>query len=285
MAINPDAVGRTYDAGSASWTSTDALLYAVGVGAGSPDPSAELAFTTENSHGVQQQVLPTFAVVVHGAGGGSPFSAVGEIELAAILHGSQKIVLHGPLPVEGKVTETGTISGVYDKGRNAVIETTAELRSADSGELLVETVSSIVVQGAGGFGGERGSTPPWSVPEREPDVTVRHVTRPEQALIYRLNGDRNPLHADPWFAAQAGLEKPILHGLCTYGFAGRALLQEVCGGDPAVFGSMEVRFAATVLPGDTLDTAIWHTDEGALFQTRVGDRVVLDRGTFTKRTP
>jgi acyl dehydratase len=288
--INPDAVGLTHDRGQASWTSTDALLYAVGVGAGAEDPAAELAFTTENSHDVGQRVLPTFAVVIGATGRepqsrpDNPFAEVGDFSLAQILHGSQKIVLHGALPVNGTVTSTGRISGIYDKGENAVIETTSQVRAADTGQVLVESVSSIVVRGEGGFGGERGATAAWQAPQREPDVTVRYPTRPDQALLYRLSGDRNPLHSDPWFAGKAGLDRPILHGLCTYGFAGRALLHEVCGGDPEVFGSMECRFASVVYPGDVLDVAIWRTDEGALFQTRVGDRVVLDRGTFALRS-
>ena len=109
-------------------------------------------------------------------------------------------------------------------------------------------------------------------------------TRPDQALLYRLSGDRNPLHSDPWFARSAGLERPILHGLCTYGFAGRALLHEVCGGDPARFGSMSARFTSMVIPGDTLDVSLWRTSDGAVFRVSVGDRVVLDRGTFRLRT-
>jgi acyl dehydratase len=290
MSINVDAVGQRYERGPFTWSSSDALLYALGVGAGASEAHDELAFTTENSHDTQQQVLPTFAVVLgslgaEGAETESPMQHLGNFSLSQILHGEQTTVLHGALPVSGSATSTGFVSAVHDKGRNAVIESVSELRDTVSGDLLAETVSSIIVRGAGGFGGDPGTTTPWSVPDGPADVTVSYPTRREQALLYRLSGDRNPLHADPWFARSAGLEHPILHGLCTYGFAGRALLHEVCGGDPDLFGSMSARFASMVLPGDTLDVALWRTADGAVFRVCVGDRVVLDRGTFRLRKP
>jgi acyl dehydratase len=151
--------------------------------------------------------------------------------------------------------------------------------------LLAETVSTIVVRGEGGFGGDPGRTPALAPPDRSPDVVVSYQTAPNQALLYRLSGDRNPLHADPWFARQAGLDRPILHGLCSYGYTGRALLHEVCGGDPEIFGSMDARFSAMVHPGDAIDVRIWKTARGAHFQSWVGDRVVLDRGEFVLRNP
>jgi acyl dehydratase len=289
VSIAPDLVGRRYDGGAISWSSSHALLYALGVGAGGALDHDELAFTTENSHSTPQQVLPTFAVVLgmHGLDGGtvSPVQAAPEIPLAQILHGEQTVTLHGALPVAGTATSTGVISAVHDKGRNAVIESVGELRDTVTGDLLAELRSSMVVRGEGGFGGSPGTTPPWELPERPPDATVSYPTRRDQALLYRLSGDRNPLHSDPWFARSAGLEQPILHGLCTYGFAGRALLHEVCGGEPDRFGSMSARFASMVIPGDTLVIDVWRTTDGAVFRASVGDRVVLDRGTFRLRTP
>jgi hypothetical protein len=225
--IDLGIVGRRY-ARTISWTSSQALLYALGVGAGGSDTHDELAFTTENSHDTPQQVLPTFAVVLggHGAEGGpvSPVQGAPEIPLARILHGEQAVTLHGALPVTGTATFTGSISAVYDTGRHAVVESVADLRDAVTGSVLAETVSSMFVRGAGGFGGQSAPPTPWALPERPPDVTLGYPTRRDQALLYRLSGDRNPLHSDPWFARAAGLERPILHGLCTYGFAGRALL-------------------------------------------------------------
>ena len=288
MPIDPGIVGRRY-AGPVSWSSSHALLYALGVGAGGLDPHDELAFTTENSHGTPQQVLPTFAVVLgtHGAEGEpvSPVRGAPEIPLAKLLHGEQTVTLHGALPVTGTATFSGHISAVHDTGRHAVVESVAELRDAVSGDVLAETASTMVVRDEGGFGGRPATPAPWTRPERPADATIRYPTRRDQALLYRLSGDRNPLHSDPWFARSAGLERPILHGLCTYGFAGRALLHEVCDGDPGRFGSMSARFTQMVFPGDTLDVHVWRTTEGAVFRASVGDRVVLDRGTFRLRTP
>jgi acyl dehydratase len=288
-----DLVGRRSPAGPISWSSGQALLYALGVGAGGTDAHDELAFTTEKSHDLAQQVLPTFAAVLAmRSGDGSDLGdvmgllrGVGEFSLAQILHGEQTVTLHGALPVTGTATSTGYVSAVHDTGRNAVVESVVELRAADSGGLLAETTSALVVRGAGGFGGEPARADAWAVPERPADVLRSYPTRPDQALLYRLSGDRNPLHSDPWFARSAGLEQPILHGLCTYGFAGRALLHDVCGGEPARFGSMSARFTSMVVPGDTLDVSVWRTTDGAVFRVRVGDRVVLDRGTFRLRAP
>ena len=292
MSIDLDVVGRRYAGRSLSWSSSQALLYALGVGAGAEDASVELAFTTENSHDTPQQVLPAFAAVLAMRGGDDPelgdvmnlVRGAGDFSLAQILHGEQTVVLHGALPAAGTATATGYVSAIYDKGRNAVIESVVELRAADSGEPLAESVSSLIVLREGGFGGDPGTAPAWAVPEGRPDATLTYATRRDQALLYRLSGDRNPLHSDPWFARSAGLEQPILHGLCTYGFAGRALLHEVCDGDPGRFGSMAARFSSMVRPGDALDVSIWRTPDGAVFQASVGERVVLDRGTFGLRT-
>ena len=289
MSIDPGIVGRRYAGRPFSWSSAQAILYALGVGAGSADAHQELAFTTENSHGTPQQVLPTFAVVLGAHGGeGEPVSPVlgaPELPLARILHGEQTLTLHGALPVSGTATSSSRISAVHDTGRHAVVENVAELRDAVRGDVLAETVSTMVVRGEGGFGGRPAPTAPWALPLRPADVTLAYATRRDQALLYRLSGDRNPLHSDPWFARSAGLERPILHGLCTYGFAGRALLHEVCGGDPDRFGSMSARFTQVVFPGDTLTVDVWRTPDGAVFRASVGDRVVLDRGTFRLRTP
>lgn len=293
MSIDLGVIGRRRAGGQISWSSAQALLYALGVGAGGTDAHDELAFTTENTHGIAQQVLPTFAAVLAMRGGdGSDVGDVmnlvrgaGDFSLAQILHGEQTVTLHGALPVAGTATTTGYVSAIYDKGRNAVVESIVELRDADSDEPLAETVGSLVVRDEGGFGGDPGTSTTWTAPTRSADHTLHYPTRRDQGLLYRLSGDRNPLHSDPWFARSAGLQRPILHGLCTYGFAGRALLHEVCGGDPDHFGSMSARFTAVVVPGDTLDVSVWRTTDGAQFRASVGERVVLDRGTFRLRAP
>ena len=293
MSIDLDAVGQSHPSRTITWSSSQALLYALGVGAGGSDAHDELAFTAENSHGTPQQVLPTFAAVLAMRGGDesdlcdvmSLVRGAGDFSLAQILHGEQTLILHGALPVAGTATATGSISAVRDKGRHAVVESVVELRNPVSGALLAETVTSLIVRDEGGFGGDPGTTPAWEVPEGPADVTLTYPTRRDQALLYRLSGDRNPLHSDPWFARSAGLEQPILHGLCTYGFAGRALLHEVCGADPDRFGSMSARFTSKVIPGETLDVSVWRMTDGAVFRAQVGERVVLDRGTFRLRTP
>lgn len=280
MALHLQNVG-TMKAGNAfTWTSKDALLYALSVGAGaSPE---DLPFTTENSRGMDQQVLPTFTVVL-GTGGGSSLADYGDFDLGQVLHGGQRITLHRDLGVDGSVVSRSGMTAAYDKGRNAIVETTTTFTDAQSGELVAEAVSSLVIRGEGGFGGDPGPAATWAPPERPADAVVSYQTRPDQALLYRLNGDRNPLHSDPAFARQVGFEQPILHGLCTYGFAGRALLAEAAGGDVSSFGSMSARFASPVTPGDVLEVHVWKRRSGADFQVWVGERVVLDHGTFSLR--
>ncbi|MGP4017548.1 MaoC/PaaZ C-terminal domain-containing protein [Saccharopolyspora sp. 5N708] len=281
MTLNLDLVGQEWDSGERSWTSTDTILYALGVGAGADDPQTELAFTTENSHAVTQQVLPTFAVLLPSNGDGP---VLGDFEMAQVLHAEQSVTLHGSLPSAGTARTTSRVVGFYDKAPNALITIESSSVEAGSGRLLAELRSTIFVRGEGGFGGNRGSACPWSLPERLPDHTMSYRTRSDQALLYRLSGDRNPLHSDPWLAARAGFERPILHGLCTYGFTGRALLHAVCDSDPAAFAAMSARFAAPVRPGQELTVVIWDEGETCYFQTRVGDTVVLDRGVFSRRT-
>lgn len=273
MPLNPDAVGDRSDPYETSWTSKDALLYAVGIGAGVD----ELAFTTENTSGVDQQVFPTYPVVM-GYGGGSAMRNIGSFNPAMLVHGQQAVTLHRPIPVEGTVTVVGELVAMHDKGKAAVVVT--ESTATMDGEPLYTTMSSVFIRGEGGWGGDRGPSGPQNVPpERDADHEVTYQTSPDQALIYRLSGDRNPLHSDPAFAAMGGFDRPILHGLCSYGFTGRALLHTLCGGDPARFHHVEARFASPVFPGEALTIRMWETsDTEAVFTTSVADRVVIDQG-------
>jgi acyl dehydratase len=280
MPINPDAANAEPGPPSErSWNSKDCLLYSVGVGAGSIDPTGfELAFTTENSKGVEQRVLPTFAVIV-GIGMGD----VGTFNLAMLVHGEQAIELHREIPTEGKILTTARVVGVYDKGSAAVVVNESESVDAETGEPMFTTRNSMFIRGEGGWGGDRGPSGPRNVaPERDPDAVVTYPTRPDQALTYRLSGDRNPLHSDPEFAKLGGFDRPILHGLCTYGFTGRALLHTLCDSDAARFKSMEGRFSKPVYPGDALTVRMWIDGGEAIFRTETqnGD-VVIDQGRAT----
>jgi acyl dehydratase len=276
MPIDPSAVGQTGGPVNRSWNSKDALLYAVGVGAG----TGELPFTTENSQNIEQQVLPTFAVII--GGGGAPFNKIGSFNPAMLVHGEQGIELLGAIPAEGELESTGRVTAIWDKGKGAVIETVSESKLIATGETLLRTRTSVFIRGEGGFGGERGPSAQFEAPSRAPDHEVTYATREDQALTYRLSGDRNPLHSDPAFAKLAGFETPILHGLCTYGFTGRALLHTLCQGDPARFKSMGGRFSKPVYPGDALTVVMWVDGQECTFQTRnQNGEVVLDQGRMT----
>ena len=281
MPINPEAVGSRSEPSRRSWTSKDCLIYALGVGAGAQDPLTELEFTTENSQDVTQRVLPTAAVVLAPVGGG--LGSIGTFNPAMLVHGEQSVSVARELPVEGELEGVTEVVGVYDKGSGAVVVTETTSTLVADGRPLFTTRSSLFIRGEGGWGGERGPSSRFSAPEREPDHEVTYHTRIDQALIYRLSGDRNPLHSDPKFAAMAGFDRPILHGLCTYGFTGRGLLHALCGGDPALFRSMAGRFSSPVFPGEALTVRIWVEGDGeAVFQTVAGDgRVVLDAGRAT----
>lgn len=288
MPINPDAVGATGAPTDISWDSDVSLLYSLSVGAGATDPTGfELEFTTENSTGITQKALPTMCVVLgmrsqmQRSDEDSPLAKLGPFNPAMLVHGEQGFTLHKPLPVAGVATSVTRIAAIYDKGKAAVVVLESDVTEKGSGEPLFSTTMSMFIRGEGGWGGDRGPSSTFSVPDRAPDHVVSYATRPDQALLYRLNGDRNPLHSDPKFAELAGFAKPILHGLCTYGFTGRALLHAVCGSDPDRVRSMHGRFASPVMPGDTLDVKIWVDGDRALYQTFVGDRVVIDAGELT----
>ena len=274
MPLNPAAVGATSEPAEFSWTSKDALLYAVSIGAG----EAELPFTTENTAGVDQVVFPTFPVVMGYGAGRGVMSEIGSFNPALLVHGQQAVTLHRPIPPSGTATLTSKLTDMFDKGKAAVVVTQNEV--VMDGEPLYSTRMSAFIRGEGGWGGDRGPSGPQNVPpERAPDHEITYQTSPDQAFLYRLNGDRNPLHTDPSFAAAGGFDKPILHGLCSYGFTGRGLLHLLCGSDPAKFHHIEARFASPVLPGEALTVKAWETGDGeAVFTTSVGDRVVIDQG-------
>ena len=275
MAINPEAVGVKGDPKRMSWTSKDALLYAVGIGAGID----ELQYATENTKDVNQQVFPTFAVIV--GGGGIPMKAVGSFNPALMVHGEQGIELLKPIPADGEIESIGECTAIFDKGSAAVLEFSSESKEVATGDVLLRTRSQLFCRGEGGWGGDRGPSNKIEFPSRDADQQISYQTREDQALTYRLSGDRNPLHSDPSFAAMGGFDKPILHGLCTYGFTGRGLLHSLCEGDSSRFKSMNARFSKPVFPGDMLTISMWVDGDEALFRTTNQDGdVVIDQGVF-----
>ncbi|NNE72468.1 MAG: enoyl-CoA hydratase [Acidimicrobiales bacterium] len=281
MPINPDAIGAEGEPGEFSWTSKDSLLYALGVGAGVTDPTGfELGFTTENTNGIEQQALPT-QVVVMGAGAGRG-PDYGDFNPVMLVHGEQHIELHQPLTPAGTAVSTTKVVDIIDKTKAAIVMLENQVTDT-AGNPWWSARMGLFIRGEGGWGREREKTPPANVaPDREPDQVVSYETRTDQALLYRLNGDRNPLHSDPSFAEAAGFPKPILHGLCTYGFTGRALLHAMCDSDPTRFTAMGGRFSSPVMPGETLDVKIWDDGDGtAIFETAVGDRAVFSNGGFS----
>ncbi|MEZ4368553.1 MAG: MaoC/PaaZ C-terminal domain-containing protein [Kofleriaceae bacterium] len=274
MTLNLALVGTSTDPITTTYTWRDTVLYALGVGARLPD---ELSYVNELDG---PKVLPTFAVVPSFTAMFKVASQLGA-NMAMVVHGEQTIRLHRAIPPSGTLSTVATVNGIYDKGKGALAVVEARTVDAD-GVALFDNVFSIFVRGAGGFGGERGpEAAPWAVAEgRAPDFAVTERTSAEQAALYRLSGDLNPLHISPSFAKAVGFERPILHGLCTYGFAGRALLASACGGDPLRLRSMSARFSAPVLPGDTLTTEGWRDGDGR-YLVRVknqDDKAVLTGG-------
>lgn len=282
MTLDLSRVGEPLPPVVRSWDETATMLYALGVGA------TELRYTTENSEGVELVALPSLAVTLRGRLL-EVLATLGDIDPATALHAEERVELHHPLPNAGNVRTTTAVRAVYDKDPHAlvIIETTGY---AHDDEPLFTTSSSVMLRGAGAFGGERGPSARGPAPEGAPDHVVEQSTRTDQALLYRLTGDRNSLHSDPARAARAGFDRPILHGLCTLGFACRALVDTVAGGDPRAVAAFGARFSSPVFPGETLRTEIFVDPgrTGASFRTTASGaggkyRGVLERGALELR--
>lgn len=260
-------------------TRKDCILYALGLGlGGDPLDRAQLRFLYEDG----LVALPTMAVVLAYPGFWLQDPATG-IDWVRVVHGEQAITLHRPLPVEGELIGESRVTGIVDKGpgRGAVIYSERTIADAATGALYATVAMSAFCRGDGGFGGP--AAPTWTMqklPDRAPDASLDLATLKQQAMIYRLSGDYNPLHADPEVACQAGFPRPILHGLGTLGVAGYALLRLCCDDDPRRFRSLTLRFSAPVFPGETIRTEIWRDGGRVSFRARVVERdvVVLNNG-------
>ncbi|MFA6299698.1 MAG: MaoC/PaaZ C-terminal domain-containing protein [Nocardioides sp.] len=271
------AIGADLGSREFSWSASDVLLYHLGIGAGSRpgdnlSPDA-LRYTLD---GPALQVLPSFGVVAptfHETDP-PPLDLPGcDINLAQVVHGSQSISVAGPLPTSGTATISTRISDIWDKGKAAVIWQEGVARSS-SGDELWTVRSSIFVKGEGGWGGDRGSSEKLELPDRAPDADTAYDVTPQQALLYRLCGDRNPLHADPDFAKAAGFPAPILHGLCSYGIVLRELTDALLGGDATAVAGFGGRFAGVVFPGETIRVQGWRDDGRIIASAAIagGDR-------------
>jgi acyl dehydratase len=275
MPIDPSvAIGAELEPLSFSWTSSDVLLYHLGLGASSRpgahlDP-ASLRYTLDDD---ALQVLPSFGVVVptFHMDVPPPLDLPGcDINLAQVVHGAQEVSVSGPLPVAGSATLTRRITDVWDKGSAAIIWQEG-IATSPSGEELWRVRSSIFVKGEGGWGGSRGESTSVDLPDRTPDASVTYTVAPNQALLYRLCGDRNPLHADPAFAKAAGFPAPILHGLCTYGIVLRELTDALLDGDASRVRGFSGRFTGVVFPGETLSISGWRDGDRIIAAASVGE--------------
>lgn len=257
-----------------TYTARDTMLYALGLGFGhDPMDEAQLPFIFEKG----LKALPTMACVL-GHSGALMRKHLPDLDWVKVVHGEQSVRLHRPLPPAATVVGQSRIIDVIDKGagKGAILVTERVLADKASGERLATLTQSTFARGDGGFGGpRRESPPPHALPERAPDIVCDIATRPEMALIYRLSGDYNPLHAEPAFAKAAGFPRPILHGLGTFGVAGRAILQSLCDYDPAKLGAVQGRFSAPVFPGETIRTEIWQEGLSVGFRCRVNARDVV----------
>ena len=267
MALNTDATGKRTAPIELTYRWQDVALYALGVGAKARD----LDFLYEKRG---PRVFPTFAVIPAFEANRELFDVVGG-DLSGVVHGSQKIVLHRPFAPSGTLTTVGIVEGIHDLKRMAQSTIRTETRD-EAGELVCETEWTIMYLKDGGFGGEAPPrSPKVRPPERAPDWVVEDATSPEQALLYRLSGDHNPLHADPTAAEQAAKVtegRPILHGLCTYGYVGRAILANECGDDPARLKSFYGRFSRPIWPGETIITEGWREDGRVIVRAATKER-------------
>ena len=276
MAIDPQAL-LTHDFGETRqhFTERDVILYALGLGLG--ERADDLPFVYE----VGLQALPSFAVTLASPGMWIRDPRFG-IDFSKLVHSAQQASFHRPLPTNGEIVGAARVVALTDRGagKGAVLTLERTLRDAATGDLFCTLRQTLLLRGDGGFGGAAPVRSDAAMPNRTPDLTASATVSPRAALLYRLSGDRNPLHADPAAARAAGFARPIMHGLGSYGIAGVAVAR-AAGASPSAIGELECRFSGVVMPGDTLDFQIWRIANGLTFTAHVGDRKVLDGGSLT----
>lgn len=280
MAINYDEIMQLKASDIPfSYRDRDTMLYALGIGFGrDPLNEAELPFVYENG----LRTMPTLSTVVCW---GSAIIGRSGINYLYVLHGEQRLTMHRPLPMAAEILADERVTGAFDKGeKGAIVIIEKVLRLKETGEKLCTLSATTVARGDGGFGGpQQGAPEPHPLPTRTPDLVQACDTRPDQAFLYALSGDRNPLHRDPKVAKMAGFPRPILHGLCTYGTACRALVSTVCNYDPDRIIGFDARFSAPVFPGETVVTEMWVDGRVVSFRSKVKERdlVVINNGKCT----
>ena len=278
-AVGAELIGNTF-----SWSEEDVILYHLGIGAGDPptDPD-ELRYAYEGD----LHVLPTYATIPQFPIMMSMGVAAGfEVNPAMILHGEHEVVIHETIPTSGTVTQTGRVTGVFDKGKGALAVVEIDSVLERTGRPLFSNRASVFIRGEGGFGGESGPATATPTPIRQPDQVVETTTLPQQALLYRMaSGDKNPLHVDPGFASFAGFDRPILHGLCTYGMVVKAVVDHAVGSGPEGVASVCARFSGVVYPGETLLTRIWDQGDHLAMSAEAKERgaTVLSNGMVSLR--
>jgi len=277
MPIDPkQALGAKLEPVDSSWNEDKLILYALGVGVGigesQVDPKKVLQYTYENG----LKPLPTYGVIPMFSAVGSLFGVPGmTFNPMMLLHGEQYTeIIEPPLPTSAEILTEGTISGIYDKGKGALVTADFVTRDKKSGKPLIKNVMGAFIRGEGGFGGDAKSPEPGNnPPDRAPDKVIEYKTQTHQALLYRLSGDKNPLHVDPMMAKMGGFDVPILHGLCTFGNLGRAVIEGFMEDDPDRFKSIQVRFSKPVFPGETIVCQMWKTsDKEIVCKARVKER-------------
>jgi acyl dehydratase len=283
MPIDPSkALGAEVRGGKAAWTRDDVILYHLAIGAGArPTDPAELEYAYERN----LKVLPSYGVIPAFRSLAGLAAVPGlSFNPALLLHGEQDLEIHRPIPVEASVSTSGKVAAIHDKGKAAVVvlETVSRL---DSGEPLFTNRFSIFLRGEGGFGGDSGPKAGNLPPERKADIVVESPTLPQQALLYRLCGDTNPLHADPDFAKLGGFDRPILHGLCSFGIVCKAVVDGALDGKVDKVTRYQVRFAGVVFPGETIVTSLWRDGKSILIAASTKERgsPVLSNAAITVR--